>query len=307
MLKNCDVKQAFIQSKLPPEEEYFLRPLADCPRSQPGQYWRLLHSLYGLKRPPKLWFEMLSNHLKSMGLTCCESSPCLFTGVLLPGHPPIYVGIYVDDIIYFSPSDAVEKQFETLLSTIGTADFMGQVSLFLGTEFSWVHHPDGHVTVSLTQQSFIETLMEPLDVTAVKHSSFTSPYRSGYSIDSITTETLSSSAKDSLRLQYQSLVGSLNWLAHTTRPDTSTAVSLLAQHQSNPSTGHLTSAKYVVQYLAQTKTLGIYLRVKSDLYWNPFYIFLCRIIFWPCPMLTGVLKMQLLPRLLLIYHYLSQD
>jgi hypothetical protein len=141
VLKNCNIKQAFIQSKLPSDEESFLRPPAGCPRSQPGQYWRLLWSLYGLKCAPKLWFEMLSNHLKSMGLKCSDTSPCLFTGVLIPGQPTIFVGIYVDDIIYFSSSNEVEKHFETLLSKIGTVDFMGQVSLFLGTEFSWMHHP----------------------------------------------------------------------------------------------------------------------------------------------------------------------
>jgi hypothetical protein len=47
-------------------------------------------------------------------------------------------------------------------------------------------------------------------------------------------------------------------LAHTTRPDLSTVVSLLAQHQSNPSPGHLDAAVYAVKYLAHTKNLGIY-------------------------------------------------
>jgi hypothetical protein len=108
VLKNCDVKQAFIQSSLPSDEEYTLHPPPGCPRSQPGQYWRLLRSLYGLKRAPKLWFTMLSNHLKSMGLRSSSSSPCLFVGTLIPGEPPIYVGIYVNDIIYFSASDQVE-------------------------------------------------------------------------------------------------------------------------------------------------------------------------------------------------------
>ena len=53
-------------------------------------------------------------------------------------------------------------------------------------------------------------------------------------------------------------MGSLNGLAHTTSPDISTAVSLLGQHQSNPSQGHLDGAFYVVNYLSHTKTLGIY-------------------------------------------------
>jgi hypothetical protein len=38
VLKNCDVKQAFIQSHLPEQEEYFLKPPAGCPRSRPGEY-----------------------------------------------------------------------------------------------------------------------------------------------------------------------------------------------------------------------------------------------------------------------------
>jgi hypothetical protein len=42
VLKNCDIKQAFIQSRLPSDEEYFLRPPPGCTRSQPGEYWRLL-------------------------------------------------------------------------------------------------------------------------------------------------------------------------------------------------------------------------------------------------------------------------
>jgi hypothetical protein len=87
---------------------------------------------------------------------------------------------------------------------------------------------------------------------------FTTPYRSGLSIDSIEIQDLPSDQKDLLWLQYQSLVGSLNWLAHTTCPDLSTVVSLLAQYQSNPSPGHYEAAKYVVRYLAAThQDLGI--------------------------------------------------
>jgi hypothetical protein len=65
-------------------------------------------------------------------------------------------------------------------------------------------------------------------------------------------------ARNDLCLKYQSVAGSLNWLAHTTRPDISTAVSLPTQNQSDPSNGHLKAANYVARYLANTKTLGIY-------------------------------------------------
>jgi hypothetical protein len=135
---------------------------------------------------------------------------------------------------------------------------MGQVSLFLGIEFTWVHHTDGHVSVTLTQQSFSETLIESLGLESASISTFTTPYHLGYPIDSVIHIPMDSHDRDTLRLNYQSLVGSLNWLAHTTRPDLATVVSLLAQHQSNPSPGHLEAARYATRYLANTKNLGIY-------------------------------------------------
>jgi hypothetical protein len=256
-LKNCDVKQAFLQSSLPPNEEYFLHPPPGCPRSKPGQYWKLLRSLYGLKRAPKLWFTMLSNQLKAMGLHSSATSPCLFIGSLIPREPPIYVSIYVDDIIYFSASDAVERKFEEHLSEIGTVDFMGQVFFFLGIEFQWTHHEDGHLTVHLMQQSFAENLIESLGFDDLSTSMFITPYRSGLPIDSVIHESMPTTERDALCLAYQSIVGRLNWLVHTTRPDLATVVSLLAQHQSNPSMGHMEAARYATK-LAHTKTLGIY-------------------------------------------------
>jgi hypothetical protein len=193
-----------------------------------------------------------------MGLQNSDTSPCLFLGNLLEGNPPIYVGIYVDDIIYFSPCDKVERRFEELLATIGSVDFMEQVMHFLGIEFQWKFHPNGHLSVSLTQQSFVEALLDSLQILYYSPSTFITPYRSDISIDSIPNVDLSTAEQDKLCLKYQSVVGSLNWLAHTTRPDISTSVSLLAQHQNQPSPGHYETALYVVKFIASTKTLGIY-------------------------------------------------
>jgi hypothetical protein len=135
---------------------------------------------------------------------------------------------------------------------------MGQVSHFWGIEFTWKHHSDGNLSVCLTQQSFIETLVDSLGFSQASTSHYTTPYRSGMVIDSIPHQDMSSDDQDKLRLNYQSIVSSLNWLAHTTQPDLSTVVSLLAQHQNNPSYGHLEAAFYAAKYLAGTKTLGIY-------------------------------------------------
>jgi hypothetical protein len=176
VLKNCDVKQAFVQLSLLDTETYFVKPPVGCPKSSPGTYWKLLRSLYGLRQAPKLWFEKLTAHLKSMGLRNSPNSPCLFVGTIIPGESPVYVGIYVDDIVYFSPSTSVEKKFESLLSTIGNVDFMGQVTNFLGIEFAWNTDTTGNLHVSLTQQSFVETLLDNLGITIESTSHFSTPY-----------------------------------------------------------------------------------------------------------------------------------
>jgi hypothetical protein len=76
------------------------------------------YSLYSLKRALKIWFETLCSHPRSIGLQSSKTSPCLFIGNLIPGVPAIYVGIYLDDIIYFSDSDHVEQEFEQLLGSL---------------------------------------------------------------------------------------------------------------------------------------------------------------------------------------------
>jgi hypothetical protein len=81
---------------------------------------------------------------------------------------------------------------------MGNVDFMGQVSHFLGIEFTWEHHDDGHLTVSLTQQLFAEILIEALGFASASISTFLTPYQSGLSIDSVLHENMSSTDQDVL-------------------------------------------------------------------------------------------------------------
>jgi hypothetical protein len=64
LTKNCGKKQAFVQSSLLQNEEYIVKPHLGCSHSPPGTYWCLIHSLYGLCRAPKLWYDKLYSHVK---------------------------------------------------------------------------------------------------------------------------------------------------------------------------------------------------------------------------------------------------
>ena len=68
-------------------------------------------TLYGLRRSPRHWFHLIAKQLRDIGLRQTKHDDCLFVGSLIPGQPPLYLGIYVDDLIYFSADPEVEKQF----------------------------------------------------------------------------------------------------------------------------------------------------------------------------------------------------
>lgn len=105
-----DIKQAFCQSYLPPEEKYVCIPPPGYPLTPPNTYWLLKRTLYGLKRSPRHWYLRAKQILETIGFRQCTHSQCLFVDNLIKGKPPIYVGLYVDDIAYYSTTSSQKSQ-----------------------------------------------------------------------------------------------------------------------------------------------------------------------------------------------------
>ena len=256
-LKSGDFKQAFVQALLPPEETYVLRPPPGCPLTPKNSFWLLKRSLYGLKRAPHHWYEKASAILQIIGLKPLPNAPCLFKEQIEEGKPPIYLGLYVDDFVYFSTDPTVEKAFETKLSQLTSVDFMGEVSHFLGIRFQW-RKTQNRVKAHLSQEAFADSLVQLAGLSQFSTKYSQTPYRSGYPVDTIKTdETLTTNQQNAIRTQYQRLVGSLLWLSQSTRPDLATIVNILAKHQSFPSDKHISSAKHTIRYVKGTKSKGI--------------------------------------------------
>ena len=123
VLKNGDIKQAFVEATLPEHENYVLRPPAGCPRTPPKTYWLLKRTLYGLKRSPHHWYTKCVQILEKCGLTPTKHNPCLFSGKP-DGQNTLYLGLYVEYFCYFSTSDECEKVFEKELAKYVEVDFM---------------------------------------------------------------------------------------------------------------------------------------------------------------------------------------
>ena len=93
---------------------------------------------------------MISKILTKIGLTASPHNPCLYMGNPKSSETsqtyveavsftakPLYVGLYVNDFVYFSEDPEMEKRFKQELAKKRKVDFMGPVGWFLGTHFEW--------------------------------------------------------------------------------------------------------------------------------------------------------------------------
>ena len=267
-----------------------MKPPSGDPDAQPGEHWLLLKTLYGLRRSPRHWYDKIQSVLLKLGLKQNSYDPCLFTGHLidpdeptnLPSDPqhfdssihsdtqhaaacsttptgaPITLGLYVDDFVYFSTDDAVEKKFERLLAKSLAVDFMGPVEWFLGIHCQWKSTPSA-VSCHMNQAAFAANLVEQFDQHHKSPTPTATPYRSGMPIDAIadSTEDDDCPALIKRKQKYQSVIGSIGWLANSTRPNLAPVHSFLSSCNNRPSLGHWKAVLYVLHYIHSTHDYGI--------------------------------------------------
>ena len=96
-----------------------------------------------------------------MGFDTMAQDKCVYTCTLIEGQPPIYVGLYVDDLVHYSKSDKVEQWFENNLKSYLKVEFIGDAAWFLGQRYDWYTGKNyGHVSCHISQQTMIEGILE---------------------------------------------------------------------------------------------------------------------------------------------------
>ncbi|GJR16797.1 retrovirus-related pol polyprotein from transposon TNT 1-94 [Tanacetum coccineum] len=128
-----DVKTAFLNGELK-EEVYVSQPEGFVDQDNPSHVYKLKKALYGLKQAPRAWYDMLSCVLVSQHFSKGAVDPTLFTRKA--GNDLLLVQIYVDDMIFASTNTAMCNEFANLMTTKFKMSMMGQMSFFLGLQFS---------------------------------------------------------------------------------------------------------------------------------------------------------------------------
>ena len=140
-------------------------------------------------RSPRHWYNLAHKILTDIGLKQSANSPCLYTGVLIPGHPPLYLGLYVDDFLFLSKYSEVEDHFQQEFAKhVTKVTFEPQVNYFLGIKFDWHCQSNDYVRIHLSQATFSEALLIQHHLHGDNVNTVTSPYQSGMPIDKIQDE-----------------------------------------------------------------------------------------------------------------------
>lgn len=161
------------------------------------------------------------------------------------GSDPFYIGVYVDDMILAGKNKAKIDSIKRELSSRIDIKDLGKLIHFLGV--SVVQNDQG---TWMGQPAYTERLLEKMKMSDCK------PVQTPLNSGSQLVKTADNEEPLNQHL-YQSLIGSLMYLATSTRPDIAYSVGVLARFSSRPNAAHWTAAKRVLRYLKGTLNLGI--------------------------------------------------
>ena len=239
LIHHVDVKTAYLNADLA-EEVYIDQPIGYEAKTDERLVCRLNKAIYGLKQSAKCWNEKLNEIMSQIGLKPFASEECIFANK----NNELMVGAYVDDLLIISASIEMIENFKRRLSDHLQITDKGELQEFLGiavrkTEDSLV----------LSQEKLIDDLLDKnnfLDCNGIKTPMSTTVDLNESSQSTATQVCL-----------FQSIVGSLMYIASSTRPDIQYSTSKLAQYMSAPTQMHLNAAKRVLRYLKETKSVGL--------------------------------------------------
>lgn len=237
-IRQFDIKTASSYGQL--QETIFMDPPEGY--GSPDKVWLLNRSLYGLKQSPRMWNKRFSNVLSDLGLQVSKYDQSVFYQL----NPLVIVIVYVDDGLILSREDTeIVRVLDELKSQFKMREL--EVNVYRGLQIEIMN--DG---IFVHQSSYTKRVLQTFLMDQSRPSN--NPVAQ---VDSEETTTLQDKP-------YRSVVGSLAYLADTSRPDIAFAVNRLARQMSSPTENSWRKAKQVLRYLVDTTNLEIWYPKKSE-------------------------------------------
>ena len=239
-VQQMDIKGAYLNGTL--KENVYMRQ----PEGYSDGTNRICHlkkTIYGLKQSGREWNNNLNEGLQSLGFTQLLSDSCAY--IRRHGKDFEILTAWVDDLLLFTTSEEGMRALKAQIAEHWGVTDLGEPSKIIGIEI--LRASD---SISITQRQYIETIlrkegMERANPVAVPMDPNNLPVPNP------------DPGEDNRSNPYAQLLGELQYLATSTRPDISFAVHRLASYTANPSMQHYSMLKRVLRYLAGTRNYGI--------------------------------------------------
>jgi hypothetical protein len=253
-IHQVDIKTAFLNGELE-EEVYVSQP----PGFSNGgnQVCRLNKALYGLKQAPRAWYQKLDATLAKHGYKPCMSDAGIYISER-PGEEPMFLVLFVDDMLLICKELSRVLAFKDAIASEFAIHDLGEVKDFLGCQVVR-DRPNRRLYMSSTMK--IDALVESFDLEGETRKVETPMSKSfaptAQSVQQNVAEGVGNALEPGHR--YCELVGSLLYLANTTRPDIAQAVGVLSRYRGTPTTAHMQEGLRVIRYLKGTRDFALQL------------------------------------------------
>lgn len=198
---------------------------------------KLKKAIYGLCQAARQFYIRLDEILTEIGYVRVGIDWALWLG-----KDGSCIASHVDDMAACGSPEQLDSAADHIRKYLDLKDF-GEISRYLGINIT--RRGNDYL---LSQDHYIESLLEEYDM--VQCHLVSTPM---LSLDSLKdSESDSGLLDDNLKKKYQSLVGSLLYLVHGTRPDISFSVIRLSQYSSKPRMVHWIALKRILRYLKGT-------------------------------------------------------
>ena len=205
---------------------------------------KLLKNLYGQKQAGRVWNQHLVKGLTDIGFKQSKVDECAF----FRGNV-IFI-VYVDDGIFASPDNkAIDLAILELKQHFDLED-QGDITDYLGVNVEYLKNGD----IKLTQPHLINQIVTEARI------SKRSVGRSTPAASTKILQRIRHAPSFDNRFNYRRLVGKLNFLEKSTRPDIAYATHQVARFCEDPNAEHGEAIEHIAKYLRDTSDQGLILR-----------------------------------------------
>ena len=216
---------------------------------------QVLRNIYGGKDAGRTWYLHLKKKLESIGFVQSKHDECVFYR-----GTTIFI-VYTDDGIFFDPKkENVDKAINDMAKILNIDD-QGNISDYLGVKVDSLNEGG----FELTQPQLINSIL--IELGLINKDGTDIPGTKSVATPALAT-VLIGPDKDGepfdYEWKYRTLIGKLNFLEKSTRPDIAYPVHQCARYMANPKQSHGKAIKRIGRYLLRTRNKGYYIKPDSE-------------------------------------------